>query len=367
MRILVINREPLDKIPPLISVIEILRDLKHDISVITCGMPESISTHFEADGIKNYIVYYKVEKNIYKKLQNVISYRKNVYEIIDKYNPEIVWLEGGGTFRLLRDLTKKYRGIFILQISELYQKNKKIHNSLQKLVPSATAIVMPEYNRAVLFQIKYGLQERPFVLPNKPYFWLTKEMVSRLEVKYKRILSVFASKKVILYQGIIHKERDLTNYIKAVKELGNEFQMVLLGPDWGMLDYYKSIDNSLIHIDYIPAPDYLIFTMNAYIGIVTYDPKDLNCAYCAPNKLYEYAKYNLPMLGNDIPGLRYTISNFKAGVIIDEKSSKNIIEGIKMINQQYNLYSKGARKLFDEADNVSIIERIINTAKEKVL
>ena len=152
-----------------------------------------------------------------------------------------------------------------------------------------------------------------------------------------------------------------------MKELGNEFQMVLLGPDWGMLDYYKSIDNSLIHIDYIPAPDYLIFTMNAYIGIVTYDPKDLNCAYCAPNKLYEYAKYNLPMLGNDIPGLRYTISNFKAGVIIDEKSSKNIIEGIKMINQQYNLYSKGARKLFDEADNVSIIERIINTAKEKVL
>lgn len=365
MKILIINREPLDKIPPLISVIEILHNLNHDISVITCGIPESIHAHFKADGIKNSIVYYKVEKNMWKKLKNVLSYRKKVYEIIDKFNPEIVWLEGGGTFRLLSDLPQKYNGILVLQISELYQKNKKIHNALKKLIPSTTAIVMPEYNRAVLFQVQYNLQERPFVLPNKPYFELTKDIVSKLEIKYKEILNKFANKKVILYQGIIHKERDLTNYIKAVKELNDEYQMVLLGPDWGMLDYYKSLDSSLIHIDYIPAPDYLIFTMNAYIGIVTYDPKDLNCAYCAPNKLYEYAKYNLPMLGNDIPGLKYTIGACKAGMIIDERNVKDIMNGILMISQQYDSYSKGSKQLFDEIDNISVIKNIMSRVLKK--
>lgn len=366
MKILVINREPLDKIPPLISVIEILHDLKHDVSVVTCGLPESIRRHFKADKIKTNIVPYKVEKNMAKKLRNVMVYRKKVYAIIKKNKPDLIWLEGGGTFRLLTDLTKKYQGMFVLQISELYQKNKKIHYALEKLIPSAAAVVMPEYNRAVIYQVKYNLQERPFVLPNKPYFWLTEDMISKLNIKYQDILSKFSDKKIILYQGILHKERDLTNYIKAVQKLKDEYQIVLLGPDWGMLDYYKSIDNSIIHIDYIPAPDYLIFTMNAYIGIVTYDPRDLNCAYCAPNKIYEYAKYKLPMIGNDIPGLRYTIHDFRAGILVNEQNENDIIDAIKMISQRYDFYSKGAEKLFDKTDNLSNIVSIIDKIKDKM-
>ena len=58
------------------------------------------------------------------------------------------------------------------------------------------------------------------------------------EEKYAEQLKVFDEKKVILYQGIIARERDLSSYIKAVKELGPEYQFVLLGSDYGMVDEY---------------------------------------------------------------------------------------------------------------------------------
>lgn len=62
-------------------------------------------------------------------------------------------------------------------------------------------------------------------------------------------------------------------------------------------------------LPYITAPYHLEVTSHAFIGILIYAPvygtftSPLNSIYCAPNKLYEFSHFGIPMIGNNIPGL----------------------------------------------------------------
>ena len=252
-----------------------------------------------------------------------------------------------------------------MQISELYDypEAEPVVKAISKLIHYAKAVVMPEYHRSLIYKSMYSLKDSPFVLPNKPYYFLGGEELKKYEEKYQALLEVFHEKKVILYQGILSEERNLVPYIKAVSKLDKDYVMVLLGPDQGMLQEYKKINPDIIHIDFIPSPDYFVFTANAYMGILTYTPDSLNCLFCAPNKIYEYGCYGLPMIGNDIPGLSATIGKYEAGVLLDE-TVESIIDGIKRIEERYDYYSQNSRKLFEGTDNRIVINEIINYIKE---
>ena len=54
-------------------------------------------------------------------------------------------------------------------------------------------------------------------------------------------------------------------------------------------------------------------TSYARIGINFYRPNCLNKAFCAPNKIYEFSGFGIPIIGNDIPGLKNTIGLNNAG------------------------------------------------------
>ena len=102
----------------------------------------------------------------------------------------------------------------------------------------------------------------------------------------------------------------------------------------------------------------MVFTSHAHIGILTYDPLSLNCAYCAPNKIFEYSKYGLPVLGNDIPGLRREIEGSRFGAIVDEKIEESIVEGIKKIEDNYETFSQNAISYYEGTDTVSTVKDI---------
>lgn len=353
MKFVVITKSHLDYIPPVISVAFILNDLGHSIRILTAGASESIVKQMQIRNIAVDIYPYTNAQNFIGKVYEYLKFRNVVKQRLKELEFDYLWIEGAITIRSLGVFIKDYK--YILQISELHDDSSKQLKAISKVIKEAKLVFMPEFNRTILYQVWFNLNKRPITLPNKPYFIPSSSSLASLQLKYSKLLDMFSRYKVILYQGMIFPERDLSNYIRAIKELGDEYRLVLLGRDDNMLDKYRQIDKSLIHIEFIPAPDYLIFTSLCHIGVVTYDPRKLNTAYCAPNKIYEYSAFGKPMLGNKIPGL-FGLEQHKAGVLVDEDDITSIKNAILRLDKEYDTFSSGAERFFYSTNNVQTIK-----------
>lgn len=363
MKIIIVHKAKLNFSPPVLSVILNLIDLGHNIVLIDEGIDKKWQEHLANKGVTIHTIKSSATRNPLKKISQYYNFRKKTKELLKQYLPQkkdgLLWIEGSYTILALQGLINKYN--YILQIQELGETVKYQLRAINKVIHDAKIVFMPEYNRTILYQIWFKLKNRPIVLPNKPYFIPSEQDIKKLESKYEGELESFKQKKIILYQGHIGKDRDLSAYVQAVKNLGDDYKFVLLGTDYGMVDHYKKIDPNIIHIDFIPAPDYLVFTKHAHIGILSYIPECLNNAFCAPNKIYEYAAYRLPMLGNNIPGLLFPFMVNDIGEIIDENDSASIQNAILKISKNRDEYAENAFQFFESSDNKKIIDKELNS------
>lgn len=361
MKVIYIHKEEVHKRPPVLSALTHMASLGYEVELITCGVNEPVKNRLESMGVKMFILPYCGATGRMGKLREYIGFRRNVFRLLDAQYEEdtLLWIEAGATVVALGKRLRKYK--YVLQIQELHHKEKVTMWAMSCVAPFAEAICMPEYNRAVFYQIWFQLKKRPYVLPNIPAFFATKEQITQYVSKYSDYLKQIKNKRIIIYQGYVSVDRPLDNYLKAVKELGDRYQVVLVGKDCGALKKYRSILPDLIHIDYLPSPEYLFFTQYAHIGIVTYEPMDMNNAYCAPNKIFEYANYGLPVLGNDIPGLKFLIEPFKSGKVVDEDCVQNIMDAIREIDGHYEVFSKNAQLMLSSYDNKTTIEMILKS------
>lgn len=359
MRIILIHKAEFHKRPPVISVLTILKELNYDVTLITCGISDHWKKKLKEEKIEVFIIPTKGNDKIMK-LFHYFMFRWKTKKILKRHHQKqesLLWVEGAYTLVSLGAIIKKYN--YILQIQELHENTSYQLRAIKKVIYSSKAVFMPEYNRAILYQVWFKLKKRPYVLPNKPYFLPNEASLMKLSIKYNELVSNLKDSKIILYQGLINSERDLSNFVRAVKEIGDSYKLVILGKDYGILSKYKDINPDIIHIDFLPAPDYLFITSLAHIGIVTYDPYRLNTTYCAPNKIFEYSSFGVPMIGNDVPGLFYPISNNNAGIIVDSNNVQSIIDAIHEIDNQHDYYSENSRKIYDSIDNKEIIRKVL--------
>ena len=358
MNIIYILKETFQKRTSAISAVLNLCETGNSVTLIAESISDYWITELQDKGVECYSIPLMLfGKNPICKLINYLVFAHKALSIInEKYTDDtIVWVYEAFTISALGKRLKKYK--YVLQIQELYEDYPRRLKDISRVIHSAQLVFMPQYDRCCIYQSIFHLENRPIVLPNKPYFIPSPEQLSQLEHKYSEQLRLFKEKKVILYQGHIHPERDLTNFIKAVDLLPDDYVFVLLGKDHGILKKYKAISNKVVHIDFVPAPDYLVFTANCFFGVVTYDPKHLNTTYCAPNKIYEYGAFGKPMLGNDIPGLKQ-INEYNAGLLVEDNVD-SIKEGLLNMIESYQKHSQGAVDLFNSVDTKDIIVKSI--------
>lgn len=361
MKIIVVNKSTIEQIPPVLSAINILCDLKYNVVSISTGITKSNAELLKRRGVDVNVVNDYKGTNKFKKLISYHLYKKQVFRLIEKYakkEPVLLWIEGAYTILALGTAIKKYK--YILQISELHESYKYQLNAIKRVIGEAQAVFMPEYNRTVLYKLWFKLKKRPTVLPNKPYAFPTEEDFVKVKEEYKDVINKLANKKIILYQGHICADRDLSGIAKAVESLNNDYILLLMGLDHGgFVEKYKSITSKILYIGNVPAPYHLIFTSMARVGILSYNDDVLNNLYCAPNKIFEYSYYGLPMIGNDIPGLRYSVEAYGAGLLVDFDNVENIKNAINTIDALYQNYVDGSNKLFDSVDNKMVISNVL--------
>lgn len=203
-------------------------------------------------------------------------------------------------------------------------------------------VIVPEINRAWILKMLSFSTAEFVMIPNNNYSTSFSESCPN---KSFDILTFFRSSggssscnKFLIYQGAILENRALLELISAFMQIDNpEIGLIIMGEKNAFslkLEAISSADTRIIFTSFIQPPDHLLVTRSCFAGIVLYKPISLNSVYCAPNKIYEYAAFDLPMLLPDYPGLASIVSQYSLGHLCNPVSIVSIRDSImKLINE----------------------------------
>lgn len=358
--------------PPAMSLINSLNDLEQEC-VFICYEEKKAQFKEFINRNKNvkfaYIGKSNTKNSFIKKTYLFFKYKRMLKRIIKKEysSNSVIWVLSNGTLKYFNKYIVKLN--YVLHLLELTEKlylveSKHLLPLSNKYSDNALFIVECEYNRAHITKAWWNLKKMPLVLQNKPYNDIICER--NQEITISEINNLFRDKligkKIILYQGNISKERPLDAFIDAVSELGDDYAFVAMTN--GKVDYSGNSKN-FYQITFVAPPKHLEITSRAYIGILSYTPVKnsysiLNTLYCAPNKIWEYSMFSVPMIGNDLPALRSHFVEYKDGVCVASFSKEIIKDAILKIDSNYNAYSSAAKSFFDSYDYKLEVKKILD-------
>lgn len=369
-KVILIQIDSIIKYPPTISLINELCVRKKDVYVLTTDVSEYL-----VNSLPKNVTLIKIGENyeytssVVHKLTQLLKIRKECWKRISQLydNDTILWVMSNITVKHLGMKLTEYR--YNLHLFELLEniyyfgKLPIAKLDLESLCRKANEVIVCEYNRAQITKTWFELDKLPIVISNKPApNDIKKQSPVIHDPNGREIIKSLENKKIILYQGIVDKERPIKVIADAVESLSDEYAFVVMtGNDCQDLRKYSKT----YVIPFVTPPYHLEITSYANIGILVYTPvygsfsSPLNSIYCAPNKLYEYSQFGLPMIGNDIPGLKYTIEYNNMGICVDEFSSEEIRKAIIGIENTYTEKSHNAKIFFEDASNNKAISKAL--------
>ena len=89
--------------------------------------------------------------------------------------------------------------------------------------------------------------------------------------------------------------------------------------------------------------------------------------YCAPNKIWEYSGFSIPMLANDVPGLKYTVEMYKAGLCVNTNDENEIRNAILQISSKYDEFSYNAERLYERIISIPLYYYMTDKDQDKVI
>lgn len=174
------------------------------------------------------------------------------------------------------------------------------------------------------------------------------------------ILPARQREKRLLYMGNLEFGYGLEQFIDCINQLEG-YTLTLKGIknrnfyDFLQKKYQKEIESGKIIFDfnYIEQAKILDYVSGFYIGITGYDlelaKKSFNYFSSPAGKLFNYYAAGVPVIGINIIGLK-SVTDLKAGVLLDEVSAQNIRKAITEIESDYLQYCQNcleAAKTFD--------------------
>lgn len=361
MKIVYILKKGLICYPPCFAQVLYLNDLGVDVEVYHGKESDAVLDILEKRGIKHHIL--KSDKENVNKIQRattLLRYTKEIVKILKSVPKDVVIWFGNCESALTVGRFLKERKV-VLSILELYDKETIYGKFLTKYINYAHAVLCCEKHRAEIMKVWYKMDKTPYVIPNKPYDNIGQLNEGSLTKEIQEKIKCFSKKKVLLYQGIISQDRPLDIFAKAVSEIGDDdLLFVVMGKATNeMKQQIQSICKNVEFVGYVPSPQHLLISKYAKIGVANYDYSVLNNVFCAPNKIYEYSKFGIPMIVSKNLSLVETVGYSGAGECVDFNDVAQIKAGIIKILNNYNTYSKNAKNFYAETDNFKGIKDIL--------
>ena len=383
--IVIVQTTQLAALPPMISLMNVLRAIGEEFLYVGfdyVGQSELLDRLGFRCQLLPYHYYLFREhplRNIMMKILRPLAFyrrRKALWRIlngVEAQDPDLVlWSCEMRGAALLGDQALKFGRRHISTLFELGDEAGRdwFGFDINRHYQSAT-IVECEYNRAQILMAKRNLPRIPFVVPNKFYGQNTMRGQLIADSSIQALVNQWGSRKVFLYQGSVEPDRrDLVFMLETLCRNFPECVIAVMGRRSGFLDDLSRRYSNLSLIPFVSAPNHLAVTSHAHIGIAVYNASTfgglspLNAVYCAPNKIYEYAGFGIPTLGNNNPGLVYSVEACHAGECVREMREEEIVITARKILDNYEQYSLAARAFFDAVDLPRLIRNVLLSARE---
>lgn len=295
---------------------------------------ESVSSYNRINTYQNYSAYHK--QGLFEKFTKIIKF---IFLFLNES------LRGLKKERKRIVYTNELFSLFIALLFKkktdvvIYHQFEVLGNHLNKLdflsywylkrnLKKLNLAIFPEENRSRHFFENLGqnIDNKVFILPNSN---------NNTVVLRKRAI---AEKIIVTHIGSVGYNHHLDSYIKAIAQLEQdnyEFRFIGRLPK----ELLKTIEQQqLTNVKLIGQVQH--FELEKYyletdIGVVLYKDTGVNYRYCAPNKLYEYWSYGIPVIGDLLPGLISAFKNENLGTLVDMQSPKSIINVIRQISYSY--------------------------------
>lgn len=183
----------------------------------------------------------------------------------------------------------------------------------------ADLVICANEPRARMFQAYHGLPHLPLVVRNIPD--------DRGDTVPEGIEQ---DPHAVLYQGDMGYGRRLERLVDAMGTLdeGTTLWMVGGGPALDKLRAMaaaRGVEDRVRFPGRVPRGELGALMASCGVGVLSYPAPDLNNVYCAPNKVYEYARAGLPMVAIGSDHLKELVEEPGLGVALDADASPEAI------------------------------------------
>ena len=168
---------------------------------------------------------------------------------------------------------------------------------------------------------------RPLVVRNLP------NKRSLIKVKTKKDLGLPNNKKLVILQGAgINIDRGAEELLEAIS-LQDDFFLSVVG-NGDVIDKLKKRcgqPDLVKKVLFVPTLEYnqmMQFTLNSDVGVSLDKNNNINYQFSLPNKIFDYAKAEIPFVSTNLVEIRKITEKFHIGVLISSLNPESIIEGL---------------------------------------
>ena len=379
--ITIVESNDIQNYPPVISLTQNLLENGHEVHLIGKSASAIQLNASHVDRFHPYELSHYSGAAAGKSVITRIGNRRALNEQIRLLTAEamshsdILWTTSVNALRALGSSVLRYK--HVMQLMELqrfcYQYKGHFKFPIDEYARKAFRVVVPEINRAYITQVWWNLSNRPYVLPNKPY---NVELIDPLEDMHPYLERMANDDRIsMLYLGGIFPDRDLSQFAEVAEKHSDKYSFYIVGKPCndkmrkyleGLLTQYPSTT----YCGYYAPPYHLNFIRYAKIGLLPYKPviadalSELNALYCAPNKIFEYAAFGVPMIGSDVIGLQLPFQRFGIGKCTNLEAD-NIEKALSDIAPNLKQMSEACKVYYESVDLDQIVANIIYDDNER--
>ena len=154
----------------------------------------------------------------------------------------------------------------------------------------------------------------------------------------------YSKSKIIIYQGVLNKDRGLEELILAMKHL-DKYTCWLIGDgdikaQLEQLVKSEKLQERIIFMGKLVPEKLWNITPQGWLGINLLTGDSKSYYYSLANKFFDYMMAEIPSLNIDYPVYREYIDQYEIGLLIKECISDEIVAAVQVLDQDQNLYER---------------------------